>query len=514
MKFIIPDQEHLKKFQEHSIRDILRTFDHGAVMGMGTARGALLGDIMGAGKTIDAIVVVNMVPRFRRILALCMASAVEKVWVEHIRRWQTRDLRITPIHAENTYDVATIPSGWVIINYALLKRHHDGLRAKEWDLIIIDEGQALKTWNSVRTMNVFGGRVDDLDERCRSSWPHQREIKSLAGAKTKVLILTGTPIKNRLDELFPLVNFLDPRSFPDINTFVGQWHEPDWWLDDNRRLTGTPLQDLSGLCSKLRHTVLIRRPLSELRKELPPLARKTVIIRHADYDGNVSSIDSCPDNVVVMGLKSNGLLQGWFADRRLRIRKILKELNEGYLPWEIQRELQELLQNLLTVTRERTGVCKHQLVLPYLMQCRQKTVVFGWHRDLIEDLALNLRQAGRKVVTYIGGTREPDRVVDQFQNDESTQFFLGNLDCASTSITLTKAHHVVLAEQSWVPSDEEQSIARVWRTTQTQPVTVVTFFLENSLDERMQSAQDRKREFIARALDGDDAPKDVEALCA
>jgi SNF2 family DNA or RNA helicase len=225
MKIIIPDKDEngnalqLKNFQEHSIRDILHTFDHGAVMGMGTARGALLGDIMGAGKTIDAIVVVNMVPRFRRILVLCMGSAVEKVWVEHIRRWQIRDLRITPVHAENTYDIGTIPSGWVIINYALLKKHHDGLRAKEWDLIIIDEGQALKTWNSVRTMNVLGGRVDDLDERCRSSWPYQREIRSLAGAKTKILILTGTPIKNRLDELFPLVNLLDPRSFPDINTF-------------------------------------------------------------------------------------------------------------------------------------------------------------------------------------------------------------------------------------------------------------------------------------------------------
>jgi SNF2 family DNA or RNA helicase len=113
------------------------------------------------------------------------------------------------------------------------------------------------------------------------------------------------------------------------------------------------------------------------------------------------------------------------------------------------------------------------------------------------------------VVTFIGGTREPDKVVDQFQKDESIQFFIGNLDCASTSITLTTAHHVVLAEQSWVPSDEDQSIARVWRTGQKQPVSVVKFVLENSLDERMQAAQDRKREFIARVLDGEDLGSEV-----
>jgi hypothetical protein len=137
----------------------------------------------------------NMVPRFHRVLVICMASAVENVWVEHIRRWQTRDLRITPIHAQDTFDIGMIPSGWVIINYSLLKKHHVGLRAKEWDLIIIDEGQGLKTWNSVRAMNVFGGLVAHLDEKRRSKWVLQREITSLALAKTKALILTGTPIK-------------------------------------------------------------------------------------------------------------------------------------------------------------------------------------------------------------------------------------------------------------------------------------------------------------------------------
>jgi SNF2 domain-containing protein len=370
MKFPIPEQDEngkplsLTKFQEHSIRDILHALDHGAVMGTGTARGALLGDIMGAGKTIQAIAVVNTVPRFRRVLVICMASAVEKVWVEHIRRWQTRDLRPTPIHAHNTYDIGTILSGWVIINYSLLKKHHDGLRAKEWDLIIIDEGQALKTWNSVRTMNVFGGRVEHLDEKRRSKWMHQHEITSLAGTKTKALILTGTPIKNRLDELFPLVNFLDPRAFPDIDRFVGQRHESDWWFDDDRRLTGTPLQDLSGLRSKLRHTVLIRRPLSELRKELPPLTRKSVIIRHADYDGDVSGIDTCPDHVVITGLKSNSRLRGWFINIELQIKRVLKQLNQKDLSREEKRMLEEKLKRLQITCRERTGVCKHNVVLP------------------------------------------------------------------------------------------------------------------------------------------------------
>jgi SNF2 family DNA or RNA helicase len=479
---------HLTKFQEHSIRDVLRTLDQGAVIGTGSARGALLADTMGAGKTVVAVAVVNSVARFRRILVICMASAVEKVWVEHIRRWQTRDLRITPVRAENTYDIGTIPCGWVIINYALLRKHHDGLRAKDWDLIIVDEGQAMKTWNSVRTMNVCGGLVDDLDEERRSNWEsHQREIKSLARARTKVLILTGTPIKNRLDELFPLVHFLDPASFPDLEQFIA-------------------LQDVSAVQLKLRRTVMIRRPLSELHKELPPLTRKTVTIRHSDCNGDVSNIDTCLDDMLVIGLNSNARLQNWFADVECQIRKILARLyDDKRLSVEGRRSLEDSLKRLQTIARARTGACKHNTVLSYLMHCRQKTAVFGWRRDLIEDLAFKLRQGGRGVVTLIGGTKQPDKVVERFQEDDGILFFIGNLDCASTSITLTAAHHVVLAELSWVPSDEDQSIARVWRTGQKQPVSVVKFLLEDSLDERMQAAQDRKREFIARVLDGEDA---------
>jgi SNF2 family DNA or RNA helicase len=497
MKIPIPENGlRLTEFQKHSIHDILCTFDQGAVIGVGTARGALLGDIMGAGKTVVAVAVVNAIAKFRRILVICMAPAVEKVWVEHIRQWQTRDLRISPVHAENTYDIGSIPSGWVIINYALLKKHHDGLRAKEWDLIIIDEGQALKTWNSVRTMHVFGGFVENLDESRRAFWEtHQGEIKPLAGENTKALILTGTPIKNRLSDLFPLVRFLDPRSFPDSERV--DWQDDDW-------------HDLPGLRSKLRRTVLIRRSIWELQQELPPLTRKKVILRHADYDGDVASIEACPDEVVVIGLKSNPRLQNWFAKKEKQIRQILRRLyDDDDLGPEEKRELEEALKTMLTVCRDRTGSCKHNVVLGYLLQCRRKTVVFGWHRDFIQDLALKLRQAGRGVVTFIGGTKEPGKVVERFQQDERIQFFLGNIDCASTSITLTAADHVVLAEQSWVPSDEDQAIARVWRTGQKRPVSVTKFFLEDSLDERMEAAQDRKREFIAQVLDGEHPGKDL-----
>ena len=177
------------------------------------------------------------------------------------------------------------------------------------------------------------------------------------------------------------------------------------------------------------------------RSDPPPVIRaarksshrspeRRVIIRHADYDGDVSSIDTCPDNVVVMGLKSNpyyrvGFL-GWNCKSgeywRNSIRRICQGKKDG--SWK------RYCKTSLTVCRERTGACKHNVILSYLMRCQQKTVVFGWHRDLIEDLASKLRQAGRGVVTYIGGTRS---LIKSWINSKTTGASSSSL---ATSIAL------------------------------------------------------------------------------
>jgi superfamily II DNA/RNA helicase len=112
-----------------------------------------------------------------------------------------------------------------------------------------------------------------------------------------------------------------------------------------------------------------------------------------------------------MGIKSNPGLQRWFTDNEAQIRTTFAQLydEENDFSVEERRALEEKLKRLQTVARERTGAFKHNVVLSYLMHCRQKTVVFGWHRDMIQDLAFKLRQAGRDVVTLIGSTRQPEK---------------------------------------------------------------------------------------------------------
>ena len=123
--FSVPHGKNLTRGQPKSIQDTIHVLRHGAIEGTGTARGALLADEMGTGKTIVAIVAANTLG-FRRILVICPAHLRETTWVNEIRAWQTLGHLVVPVKATSQYDPAFLPSitsGWVIINYDILGRH-------------------------------------------------------------------------------------------------------------------------------------------------------------------------------------------------------------------------------------------------------------------------------------------------------------------------------------------------------------------------------------------------------
>ena len=112
--FSVPHGKSLTKGQPKSIQDTIHVLRHGAVEGTGTARGALLADEMGTGKTIVAIVAANTLG-FRRILVICPAHLRETTWVSAIRAWQTLGHLVIPVKATSQYDpdfLASITRGW------------------------------------------------------------------------------------------------------------------------------------------------------------------------------------------------------------------------------------------------------------------------------------------------------------------------------------------------------------------------------------------------------------------
>jgi SWI/SNF-related matrix-associated actin-dependent regulator of chromatin subfamily A-like protein 1 len=281
--FSIPHGKSLKPGQLKSIQHVTHALRHGAVMGGGGAKGALLADEMGTGKTIVAIVAANTLG-FRRILVVCPAHLREMTWINEIRSWQTLGHLIIPIKANSQYDptfLVSITSGWVIINYDIVQRRPE-LKERSWDLLICDESHLLKNFMARRTCEIFGGKYKS------------ERIEPIPA--DKALLLSGTPFLNRPEELYTQISYLDPTNWPSFKSFIKQHYEDDARSDDLRRVTGPP-RNLDQLQQKLRSTIMVRQ-LKQDVLDLPP--------KHYE----VKWVDAT---------ELSGALLGWFRTKRRQI---------------------------------------------------------------------------------------------------------------------------------------------------------------------------------------------------
>jgi SWI/SNF-related matrix-associated actin-dependent regulator 1 of chromatin subfamily A len=393
---------------------------------------------MGTGKTPVSIVVANVLKPVR-ILVICPANLREG-WRRHIHEWQTINRLIIPVKARDKYDLSTLTYSWIIINYDILDRHFE-IRAKNWDLLIVDESQALTNHAAKRTAQVFGGKYKG------------KRTQPIPASKT--ILVTGTPFMNRPEELFTQINYLDPANWPSFKNFVQQYYDPGYEVDEIRRVRGTP-RNLEQLQKKLRDTIMVR----QLKRDVLNLLPKEY--ERIDIDYLRFSIES----------------RGWFAYMSKQITIVADKLRKAVTKSERQ-ELREILNGLIEDVRHEAGVVKYKTILKYLKGRCAKTIVYAYHQDIIKGFADDLRKEGRSVVTLTGKTRNAMIEVDRFQQDPDCQFFIGNLKAAGVGITLTAGSHVVFAELDWSPAMHRQAEDRAHRFGQTEQVKIVQFVLNN-----------------------------------
>jgi SNF2 family DNA or RNA helicase len=227
-------------------------------------RGAMFGDVMGLGKTIEAIGTANaMGPA--RILVVCPASVLF-TWRREIWTWQMLGLPVVLIQAgrDTTINQGLIgwgANGWYIINYDILRNYPEIKSGKPWDLLILDESHKLKNPEAIRTQHVFGSDT---------TAPILAE---------KALLLTGTPMINYVHDLYTQLHFLDPAVWASFEQFVADQYFPGYKIISPSQIVGVE-RNLERLRRQLQ-AVMIRRPKSVL--DLPPKTRE---IFELDIDDN------------------------------------------------------------------------------------------------------------------------------------------------------------------------------------------------------------------------------------
>jgi SWI/SNF-related matrix-associated actin-dependent regulator 1 of chromatin subfamily A len=442
-------------------------------------RGAMFGDVMGLGKTIEAIVTANaMGPA--RILVVCPASVL-LTWRREISKWQTLGLPVFLIQAglDTTINHGLVgwgADGWYIINYDILRDYPEIKSGKPWDLLILDESHKLKNPEAIRTQHVFGSRA----------------IAPIPAEK--VLLLTGTPMINYVHDLYTQLHCLDPAMWPSFEQFVADQYFPGYKIIGPSRVVGAE-RNLERLRRQLTD-VMIRRPKSVLG--LPPKTREIVQVEIAD--NHFASF----------------LRQQSKTIRHLQ-RQVMALLEEP--PTETTRaEIRDLdaeINELTAYVRHQVGINKLPAVIEYLKSTPGKTLVFAYHHDVIERLMEALADHGVSGFTGSSSLRDRDRAAHRFQNDPNCQFFVGNIEAAGQGITLTAARHVVFAEPDWRGTFLEQAEDRAHRIGQEYPVLVTYLLLqlsEWSTDSWMDSKISRKQVVIDAVLGSSEEENSIRKL--
>lgn len=442
-------------------------------------QGCLIADEMGLGKTIQAIGTVNATPNASDVLVITKAG-LKFNWLNELKRWL-----VNPALRESVgiADGKTFPTTRVVImNFDIAHVWPKSL-ARMWDVVIIDESHLLKNPQTRRAKAICGYK------------PKRSEDPALArsgiGAKRK-LALTGTPIENRLEELWTVLWWLDPGKFPSkwklLNLAGIRW---------GANGAGSPTDSgMSALQRFLRENIMIRRLKRDVLSELPPKIRTMTTFAGGE-------LDTLAAREAAMGRV--------FAEQQEEA-AAAAELAKASGAEEAYRDAVRRMRSIGTVAFEEMAAMRHEMALakvPMMIDAIRdrleetaKVLVFAHHTDVLEALHDAFRLAS--VVVHGGhDTRAREEAVRRFQQDPGCRIFFGSIRATGEGLNLTAATLVMFAEFDWVPSKMMQCEDRAHRIGQRDTVTVEVCVVNGTLDAQMAKTCLEKANLADKALDAD-----------
>ncbi|HMC11116.1 MAG TPA: DEAD/DEAH box helicase, partial [Pirellulaceae bacterium] len=419
---------------------------------------AVLADDMGLGKTIQGVGLAEVLARevgIRKVLVVCPAS-LKSQWKNEIHRFCERDAQlVTGANAHRRQQYAK-DCFFTICNYEQVLRDILDIEQVKWDLIILDEGQRIKNWES-KTARVIKG--------LRSQF---------------ALVLSGTPLENRLEDLYSVVQFIDQRRLGPGFRFFNQHRV----VDEKGKVLG--YKNLERLRENLR-PILLRRTRESVKLDLPPRTMEIVCITPTDEQLGVHAAHMQTVATIVRRkfLTEMDLL-------RLRIALLMCRMSAD---------------STMLVNKEPPGYSSKldhlaELFDELFAEEGRKVVLFSeWTGmlDLIEPL---LKKRKLPFVRLDGSVPQKKRqeLVHEFQTNPECKLFI-TTNAGSVGLNLQAANTVINVDLPWNPAVLEQRIGRAHRMGQTQPVQVYVLVTEGTIEENLLQTLSAKKDLALAALD-------------
>ena len=433
----------------------------------------IIADDMGLGKTIQAIGAAEMLARQRgisRALVICPAS-VKHQWLTEIKRFSDRSGVVIDGSPERRRSLYNSPAFFKIVNYELVRRDLENVAGIVPDLIILDEAQRIRNWETAtaRTIKLLRSRY--------------------------ALVLTGTPLENKLEELYSVVQFVDGRRLGPAFRFLSEHRQ----INEQGKLIG--YRNLDQVRGKLA-PILLRRRRDQVLKDLPPRTDK------------IFRVPMTPEQV------------SYYGDQQMVVAALMRKFERqgGWLSPLDQQRMLCAIQNMRMICdstflfdkatssspkMEELKEILHELVI----EEQRKVVVFSEWEKMTAVVGELLKKMKIGYVSLHGAipTRRRGQLIARFREQPDVKVFLST-DAGGVGINLQAASAVINIEPPWNPARLEQRIARVHRMGQLKPVLAVHLLTENSIEERVWETIRLKKALFEGLFDGAGSEVSFEKL--
>ncbi len=429
--------------------------------------GGILADDMGLGKTVQTLAwllhladakIENPESKIQnpkrpfRALVVCPKSVMHG--------WQTETTRFAPDFAIAPFDpmqrraaVADTGPRILVANYTQLRLHAQTFREAEWDAVVLDEGQFIKNPRS------------------------QVAVAARSLRAKRRVVLTGTPIENRLSDLWSLFAFAQPGLLGDHAGFRRQYSDVD-----------------PGALELLRRRVrpfLLRRTKAQAAPDLPPRTEDDLVIelegeQRALYDAELKRA-----RATLLGVESP------------------KELDQ--VRFHVLASLLRLRQicchpGLIDPAHAKLPSAKLEALVELVSELAEEghqVLVFSQFVGMLEIIQRRLAAESIGHLILTGATENRGELVEQFQNDPSKTVFLLSLKAAGFGLNLTAASYAVLYDPWWNPAAEAQAIDRIHRIGQTRPVIAYRLLSDRTIEQKIRVLQREKANLAAAVINED-----------
>ena len=446
----------------------------------------IIGDDMGLGKTLQAIMVCNQT-KAENVLIVCPAG-LRFNWVDEWSKFSTsatKDTLQVVATASDFLGVSGANIVFVSYDLAASAKGQKALRARKWDVLIVDEAHYLKNKDTKRSIALLGN-----PPRSRSAGP------SDPISADRYLFLTGTPVSNRPSDFWNLLRFCAPEHFGNWTKYANRYCDAKKVPFGNGFDT-TGSSNLGELQTLARGSCMIRRLKTQVLTQLPSKTRKIVALP------TPNEIIQELNQLTLTFTTSEKTVA--LARQKLADAKTAGDSTELQHAVESLRSAESTLFQETSKVRKHIGMAKVDLAISHitdaLSQTGSKIIVGAHHADVIEALVSGLSAFNPVVVTgqvAMGLRHERVRI---FQNDQRCRVFIGNIIAAGTGLTLTAAPHVVIVEPDWVPANNAQFEDRAHRIGQAKPVLIEYLAMEQTIDIQILRGLAKKMDVIEQTLD-------------